>query len=256
MLTTSEYQKRICSCAKAYDDDLVRNYNLLTEFMVDIRDALASTGIPSVKEMEVTSQHYTWLTRHKYVFCICFLSYLAHKHVPIGMFDLRLAFFFRPWCTTGTPISMGTGVGRDKLEKLWQQLIHPCLMMFRYLTPVTCSGHWSVLRIGRTWRPIGCMLWCGICISWFANRWTAGGGLWPYRFCLQCCMLPGSQRSWCWKRFTIAFAMGRPEHFLTRSMKKIWSHVYVYVHNYWLWLYKIIIKLYSEVISWYLLTSI
>jgi hypothetical protein len=40
--------------AQAYDDDLVRNYNLLSEFMVETRVILGESGLPHVKDIEVT----------------------------------------------------------------------------------------------------------------------------------------------------------------------------------------------------------
>ena len=39
--------------AQAFDDDLVRNYNLLCEFMVETRSILANSQLPYVKDIEV-----------------------------------------------------------------------------------------------------------------------------------------------------------------------------------------------------------
>lgn len=40
--------------AEAFDDDLCRNYNLLCEFLIEIRELLGQTQLPFVKDIEVT----------------------------------------------------------------------------------------------------------------------------------------------------------------------------------------------------------
>lgn len=166
--------------AQAYDDDLVRNYNLLSEFMVETRVILGESGLPHVKDIEVTWHMFPkyWMIPHC-TFMHMALNALLHiiQFPDIWGWDVTIHSVAQlaPWQVQDQRREkIHTGYSFAKKTYVHIGTVYVEIPSWFVFTLASQFGALAHLRIGPTWKRTGCMPCWVICTSWFAKAWPAG----------------------------------------------------------------------------------